>query len=65
MFHFPNVLAFHDCVGPDGCDGCLNTDDSDNNGLADIVDRLTDVKAGNRRVPAFDVSCHGVVSCIS
>ena len=48
-------IAFHDCVGPDGCDGCLNTNDSENDGLLEIVERLSDVKAGSRRVPAFDV----------
>lgn len=30
-------LAFHDCVGSDGCDGCLNTDQSDNAGLLKVV----------------------------
>ena len=28
-------LSFHDCVG--GCDGCLNIENEDNNGLADLV----------------------------
>ena len=28
-------LSFHDCVG--GCDGCLNTDNEDNAGLAPLV----------------------------
>jgi len=28
-------LAFHDCVG--GCDGCLNVNNEDNAGLADLV----------------------------
>jgi len=40
-------LAFHDCVGPDGCDGCLNLDDADNVGLSDIITVLTDLRAGN------------------
>ena len=50
-----SFIAFHDCVGPDGCDGCLNTNDPENDGLLEIVERLSDVKAGSRRVPAFDV----------
>ena len=47
--------AFHDCVGPDGCDGCLNIDDPSNAGLSEIVDRLATVRAGSRRVPEFTV----------
>jgi hypothetical protein len=31
-------LTFHDCVG--GCDGCVNLNDSNNNGLAPIVNAL-------------------------
>ena len=38
-------LAFHDCVG--GCDGCLNTDNPDNAGLADIVNNLETVYEDN------------------
>ena len=38
-------LAFHDCVG--GCDGCLNTDNPDNAGLADIVADLDTVYVDN------------------
>ena len=57
-YYSPKIdfLAFHDCVGPDGCDGCLNVDDSENNGLSEIVERLSTVRAGNRRVPSFTVS---------
>ena len=47
--------AFHDCVGPDGCDGCLNIDDPSNAGLSEIVDRLATVREGSRRVPEFTV----------
>ena len=47
--------AFHDCVGPDGCDGCLNIDDPSNAGLSEIVDRLATVRDGSRRVPEFTV----------
>ena len=50
-----SYAAFHDCVGPDGCDGCLNIDDPSNAGLSDIIDRLTRVRAGSRRVPEFTV----------
>ena len=32
--------AFHDCVGPDGCDGCLNLNTPDNAGLGEIRDIL-------------------------
>merc|ERR1719391_1287496 len=38
-------LSFHDCVG--GCDGCLNVDNPDNAGLADIVASLEDVYVDN------------------
>ena len=47
--------AFHDCVGPNGCDGCLNIDDPSNAGLSEIVDRLATVREGSRRVPEFTV----------
>ena len=47
--------AFHDWVGPDGCDGCLNIDDPSNAELSEIVDRLTTVRDGSRRVPGFTV----------
>eukprot|EP00808_Paulinella_micropora_P006713 g65350.t1 len=34
-------LSFHDCVGPNGCDGCLNLASiPDNKGLESIVDVL-------------------------
>merc|ERR1711915_1118620 len=38
-------LSFHDCVG--GCDGCLNVDNPDNAGLADIVASLEEVYIDN------------------
>merc|ERR1712123_449983 len=38
-------LAFHDCVG--GCDGCLNINNADNAGLADIVASLDTVYTDN------------------
>ena len=48
LFKFNSLQkAFHDCVGPDGCDGCLNLDDPDNVGLSDIITVLTDLRAGN------------------
>lgn len=25
-------LAFHDCVGPNGCDGCIDMNNGDNSG---------------------------------
>lgn len=33
-------LAFHDCVGAGGCDGCLNTNLAENAGLAGVVSTL-------------------------
>ena len=46
--------AFHDCVGPDGCDGCLNVNDTDNAGLTDIVEDLTSLRNGGfRRYDSF------------
>ena len=41
------LVAFHDCVGPNGCDGCLNLNNSDNAGLAGIVQRYSDVRKGD------------------
>jgi len=45
-------LAFHDCVGAAGCDGCINVNDSSNNGLADLVANLETVYQDN----AFNAS---------
>lgn len=33
-------LAFHDCLGANGCDGCLNTALTDNAGLAGAITTL-------------------------
>jgi len=33
-------LAFHDCNSPAGCDGCVNLDIAENNGLAPAVNNL-------------------------
>jgi hypothetical protein len=30
-------LTFHDCTGPGGCDGCLNLNLSENNGLGQPI----------------------------
>ena len=38
-------LSFHDCVG--GCDGCLNVNNTENNGLADLVAGLEAVYQDN------------------
>jgi len=38
-------LSFHDCVG--GCDGCLNVENEDNAGLADLVADLDTVYTDN------------------
>lgn len=51
-------LAFHDCVGgrpsltlapccPGGCDGCLNVNNEDNAGLADLVAALDTIYLDN------------------
>merc|ERR1712076_257034 len=42
-------LAFHDCVGPDGCDECLNNDDPSNAGLADIIEKLARYRSRGRQ----------------
>ena len=39
-------LAFHDCIG--GCDGCINLQQTENNGLADIVGQLEEVYSRNK-----------------
>ncbi|CAH1789720.1 unnamed protein product [Owenia fusiformis] len=36
-------LAFHDCVG--GCDGCIDLDNEENNGLGEYIEELEDVYA--------------------
>ena len=36
-------LTFHDCAGPDGCNGCINIDSDSNNGLADLIESLDKV----------------------
>ena len=36
-------FAFHTCVGPDGCNGCLNTEYSENKGLEQIFEDLNDL----------------------
>ena len=33
-------LVFHDCVGSDGCDGCLNLNNPDNHGFEAVVEFL-------------------------
>ena len=33
-------LAFHDCVGPKGCDGCINPKQASDKGLQPIIDLL-------------------------
>ena len=47
------LTAFHDCVGSDGCDGCLNTDQSANDGLGKVVRKLYTTKASDS---SYDVS---------
>ena len=46
---FPFIFseAFHDCVGPNGCDGCLNLNNPDNAGLDAIITRLGKVRKGD------------------
>ncbi len=36
-------LAFHDCVGG-VCDGCINLDNDSNNGLADVIIKLEELR---------------------
>ncbi|KAL7548017.1 hypothetical protein ACHAWF_011297 [Thalassiosira exigua] len=36
-------LGFHDCVGPDGCDGCIDLDNPDHNGLLEPIEAIADV----------------------
>ena len=37
-------LGFHDCVSASGtCDGCIDLDDPENNGLADVLNTLTPI----------------------
>ena len=41
--------AFHDCVGPDGCDGCLNNDDPSNAGFTRIIENLSRHRSRGRQ----------------
>jgi hypothetical protein len=41
-------LAFHDCVGPNGCDGCINDDNPGSFGLQEIKRILTDLRQNGR-----------------
>eukprot|EP00121_Abeoforma_whisleri_P003918 Awhi_evm1s3531 len=41
-------LSFHDCVG--GCDGCLNVNNPDNNGLQPTVSLLENAYNGNQAI---------------
>ena len=36
-------LGFHDCVS--GCEGCINLDNSANNGLSDAIDFMEEIYA--------------------
>ena len=44
MIYYVHFVAYHDCIGENGCDGCINLDDPDNNGLQGIVGRLENLK---------------------
>ena len=44
MICYIHFIAYHDCIGENGCDGCINLDDPDNNGLQGIVERLGNLK---------------------
>ena len=43
-YYYLSILAFHDCIGPNGCDGCVNDDDPDNAGLQGIKNRLGNLR---------------------
>ena len=42
-----NVSAFHDCVGPNGCDGCINDDHPENDGLQGTKNRLQNLRSSH------------------
>ena len=42
--HFIYSIAYHDCIGESGCNGCINPNDPDNNGLQGIVGRLGNLR---------------------
>ena len=41
---FLNFVAFHDCVGPTGCDGCVNQNRGSNKGLKQLIDMLVAIR---------------------
>lgn len=51
-------LTFHDCTGPNGCDGCINLDLQDNNGLQTAVSLLEGFYTGVQMKlnPSSDIS---------
>ena len=49
----PFVTAFHDCIGPNGCDGCINLENENNHGLEGIITKLS----GLRETQGFTVRC--------
>ena len=44
--------AYHDCIGPNGCDGCINLENENTNGLEGIINRLSSL----RQSQAFTVN---------
>ena len=50
----PNQIAFHDCVGPDGCDGCIDANAFHNLGLNGLKVKLVDLRANKQ----FQVGAH-------
>jgi hypothetical protein len=41
-----SILGFHDCVG--GCNGCINFNNPDNNGLKSAADTLKNIYTVNK-----------------
>ena len=48
--NFFNFEAFHDCVGPSGCDGCVNQDRGSNKGLEPLINKLVAIRNKEFRV---------------
>ena len=46
IFTYIHFQAFHDCVGPNGCDGCVNTKQDDNEGLWAVITTLELLRKG-------------------
>ena len=56
-------LVFHDCVGSDGCDGCLNLNNPDNHGFEAVVEFLAKDRDDNFPVFTLETDQNLIHGC--